>query len=298
MPGAESSGFPFGKEQPFVMPEPEKFTAAQMEAAFLAMRADIAALRDEDCAAINVDVDQAASTIWGSIPRIELAHEALARLPDGIIGYVDKLRTYALGVMFAQVQIQLGGQEAPIAAWAETVAGHRDTLLEDLAPLVRRGRIPGDFKDQLPPLNGHRNAADAALLLCAVARRHWAVIENKSEITLEFLTEVEELATNVIGAIAARDARGRGIDPTGERLRAFTLMAHAYDQARRGLTFTFWGQEGRLEQTAPSLYKRGPKGEAKEATEKPVEKLVNPDAPKPVVEPAPADGPLARPFGS
>jgi hypothetical protein len=285
-----------GEAQPFLMPEPEKFTAADMEAAYATMRPEIIAILEENCPPITTDVDQAASTVWASIPRIEMAREALGRLPD-ILPFVDKLRTYSLGVMFAQVQIQLGGQEAPIAAWADTVGDHRDTLAEDLAPLARRGLIPGDYKEKMPPLNGHRNAADGALLLCAVARRHWAVIENKSAITVEFLTEVEQLATNVLGAIAARDARGRGIDPTGERLRAFTLMAHAYDQARRGLTFTFWGQEGRLDQTAPSLYKRGHKTKAKEA-EKPVEKPVNPDAPKPVVEPAPADGPLARPFGS
>lgn len=286
-----------GEAQPFLMPEAEKFTAAQMEAAYLEMRPEIAALREEDCPVINVDVDDAASTVWGSIPRIELAREPLARLPDGIIGFVDKLRTYALGVMYAQVQIKLGGQEAPVAAWADAVAAHRDTLAEDLAPLVRRGLIPGDFRDELQPLQGHENAARGAMIVCAVVRRHWAVVENKSAITLEFITEVEQLATNVLGAIAARDARGRSVDPTGERLRAFALLSRAYDQARRGLTFTYWGQEGRLDQVAPSLYKRGHKAEAKE-TEKPVEKPVNPDAPKPIVEPAPADGPLARPFGS
>ena len=296
MPGEEFAGFPFGKEQPFLMAEPEKFTAAQMEVAYLAMRPEIAAMLEENCPPITTDVDHAASTVWASIPRIELAREALGRLPD-ILPYVDKLRTYALGVMFAQVQIQVGGQEAPIAAWAETVGEHRDTLAEDLAPLVRRGLIPGDFKEQMPPLNGHRNAADGALILCAVARRHWSVIENNSAITAEFLTEVEQIATDVIGAIAAREARGRGIDPTGERLRAFALLAHAYDQARRGLSFTFWGQEGRLDHTAPSLYKRGPKGEAKEATKAAEPEVVNPDAPKPVVDP-PADGPLARPFGN
>jgi hypothetical protein len=284
-----------GEAQPFVMPEAEKFTAAQMEAAYLAMRPEIETLREEDCPIINVDVDHAASTIWGAIPSIELAREPLARLPDGIIGFVDKLRTYSLGVMYAQVQIKLGGQEAPIAAWAEAVAAHRDTLNEDLAPLVRRGLIPGDFRDELQPLQGHENAARGAMLVCAVVRRHWAVINGKSAITLEFITEVEQLATNVLGAIASRDARGRSIDPTGERLRAFALLSRAYDQARRGLTFTFWGQEGRLEQTAPSIYAKRGRSEAKEAVEVVATPPVNPAAPPPVA--APADGPLARPFG-
>jgi hypothetical protein len=269
-----------------------------MEAAYLAMRPEIEALRDEDCPAINVDVDHAASTVWGAIPRIELAREPLARLPEGIIDFVNKLRTYALGVMYAQVQIKLGGQEAPIASWAEAVAAHRDTLAEDLAPLVRRGLIPGEFKEELQPLQGHENAARGAMLVCAVVRRHWSVVEGKSAITLEFITEVEQLATNVLAAIASRDARGRSVDPTGERLRAFALLTRAYDQTRRGLTFTFWGQDGRLEQTAPSLYAKRGRHEAKEAVEKAADGPVNPDAPKPIVEPAPADGPLARPFGS
>ena len=286
-----------GEAQPFVMPEPEPFTAAQMKAAYLEMQPVIAVMRDEDCPVINVDVDDAASTIWASVPRIDLAREELGLLPN-ILPFVDKLRTYALGVMFAQVQIKLGGQEAPIATWADAVAVHRDTLANDLAPLVGRGLIPGEFREGLQPLQGHENAARGAMLVCAVVRRHWGVIENKSAITLEFITEVEQLATNVLGAIVARDSRGRSVDPTGERLRAFALLSHAYDQARRGLTFTYWGQDDRLDQTAPSLYKRSHKSEAKEATEKPVEKPVNPDAPKPVVEPAPADGPLARPFGS
>ena len=241
--------------QPFAVLTPEKFTVADMEAAFTAMRPEIEALDVEACPPINLDVDHAAMTVLASIPKIELSREALGRLPD-ILPFVDKLRMYALGVMFAQVQIQVIDKHAPIAAWAKTVAGHRDALVEDLAPLVRRGLVPGDFREQLQPSNGHRNAANGALLVCAVARRHWAVVEAKSPITEEFLTEVEQLATRVLVALGSRESRGRGQDPTGERQRAFALMAHAYDQARRGLTFTFWGQEGRLEQTAPTFYNR------------------------------------------
>lgn len=281
----------------FVWPEPEPITVADMEAGYAAIRAEIVAMADEDCPPITTDVDEAASTVWSAIPKIALFQEKIDLLPE-VPPFVAKLRNCALGVMYAQLQIQLGDQELAIAPLAQTVATHRDTLVEDLAPLVRRGLVPGDFKEQLQPLVGYRNAANGAVLVCAVARRHWAAIDGKSAITLAFLDEVEQLAGKVLTALAARETRGRSVDPTGERLRAFTLLADAYDQARRALNFVFWRHPGRLDQVAPSLYKRGHKAEVKEATEKPVVKPVNPDAPKPVVEPAPADGPLARPFAS
>jgi hypothetical protein len=280
----------------FVWPEPEEINVADMEAGYAAMRADIEGMAEEDCPQITIDVDEAASTVWSAIPKIALFREKIDLLPE-VPPYVAKLRNYALGVMYAQLQIQLGDQEVAIAPMAQTVATHRDTLVEDLSPLVRRGLVPGDFKEQLQPLVGFRNAANGALLVCAVARKHWAAIDGKSAITLEFLTEVEQLAGKVLTALAARETRGRSIDPTGERLRAVALLTDAYDQSRRALNFLFWRQPGRLDQVAPSLYKRG-RADAKDAVEPVVvTPPVNPDAPKPVVEAAPADGPLARPFG-
>jgi len=92
------------------------------------------------------------------------------------------------------------------------------------------------------------------------------------------IAEARKAATEVLSALVAREGRSRSVDPSGERLRAFTLLMAAYDEVRRGMTFLLWKRgDAAIDAVTPSLFKgRGPRGKKRDADD-----LVTPDADRP-----------------
>ncbi|MBN8616526.1 MAG: hypothetical protein J0L92_38430 [Deltaproteobacteria bacterium] len=255
--------------------EPAAFTAEDMECAYVAMQPAIEALSIDDCPSITLDVDTTASNVLAAVSRLAPYEAQLQALP-GIGEPLGLLRTYALGVMHAQLRIRMAERRAPATREVQRLARLRETFLADLTPLVRREILDGEFLDRLNVASGARNLANDLLLLASVAERGWPRIARRTAMTTQSIAEAREVATEVLSALVAREGRSRSVDPTGQRLRAFTLLMRAYDDVRRGMTFLLWKRgAAAIDAVTPSLFKgRGPRAK-KEA---PATDEVTPDA--------------------
>jgi hypothetical protein len=88
-----------------------------------------------------------------------------------------------------------------------------------------------------------------------VYREAWPTLSHHTSVTQQELDEAEHTAEQLTFAFATRADRNTAINEANDqRRRNFTLLAQAYDEVRRGLTYLRW-HEGDVEQIAPSLYR-------------------------------------------
>jgi hypothetical protein len=232
------------------------FSVSRYRQAFEALQPEVAALRDDDLMAVNIDVPNALSVVVGALPQLIALRPELAKFSDPApLANLDKLEAYALALGHAQTLAQ-ATPSAPeaIQALGETATKLRAQLVSDMNALIGRGLIDRDQIATLKGPPGYLNLAFDLFLLAAVAREHWKNISGKTAISLADIAQAEALADQLLSGVGTRERnKANAANATETRQRLFTLLVNAYDQVRRAVVFLRWDHDD-LDEIMPSLY--------------------------------------------
>lgn len=267
-----------------------------------------AAIEPSDFASLTVDIGQAVDIVLAAIPRIRsLQKEIDASVSTPVV--ISELETLTLATAHAHalLKISMSPPEELDAVYKE--ASERRTVLKlEASGLAGHGLLNRDTVAGLKSENGFRNVAYELMSLVALFREAQSRIAGRTATTPADLDRAAVLATKLLKLAALRDSRrSLTLAALEERLRAFTLMHRAYEQARRAVEYVRW-EQGDADKIAPSIY--GNKGGRRKGVEPDEDPTVVPidastttpvapapvDAPKDPVTPAPVTG-SAVPIG-
>jgi hypothetical protein len=257
----------------------------QFRAAYESMAGERDALTEDKVLRINVDIPTAVNTVLGNLPAIEALEKEAKALPEFDIGSFSKLGTYAKALSYSQMLYVAASepvQDVPVLA--EQLAGERAKLLASAEALAARGFIDGSRLGDLKGGPGYKNIAYDVGTLVAMLRAAWPKVQDKTAVTQDELTNAQAQTETLLLAIAGREQQHVDTAAAGEqRSRAFTLLANAYDQVRRAVTFLRWGQS--VDDIAPSIYSHARKASPDTTAAATDTAAAAPVAAKPAAEP-------------
>ncbi len=242
--------------------------AEQFQLAYEQLAAERAALTEDRVERINVDIPKTVNTVFGFLPQIQ----ALSKEVKGLAGFdaerFDKIERYTQALAFSQMLLNAASEPIEyVPEVAAQVAAARERLLADAQALSTRGFLDGSRLKELKGGPGYKNIAYDVGTLVAMMRAVWPKIAGKTAVSEDELKSAQMLAEKLLRGVAAREQQELDITAAGEqRARAFTLLAQAYDDARRAATFLRWGQD--IEQIVPSFYNG--RGTSKKHPDQPV----------------------------
>jgi hypothetical protein len=249
-------------------PAAEKAAPHTFHAAFQKTASARAALAPAELMPINLDVQVALTTVLGTLPRLATLRDAIvAALPDFDIGQFDKLGTYAEALAYAQTAYLAASEPAEaLPALVARAAEIRDQLLSDATALAKRGLLDAKRLAELKGGPGYLNTTSDVGVLVRMFRERWKDVVSKSAVQPAELDEAEQMFERVTLAYAERTQQSTtAAAATDDRLRAYTLLVNAYDQARRAASYLRW-VEGDVEKIVPSLWAgRGGRGSSASA---------------------------------
>jgi hypothetical protein len=223
---------------------------------FARLLPELEALSLDELVAINLDVPSAVATTLGSLPEIRAVRpQIVEHLPKFDLVAFDKLEDYALALNYANAQY-LTANQPPDDLDAVLTEGTtlRETLLIDATALSRRGFVDGNRLRELNGPNGYKNLATDLLMVASVLRDAWSQIQGRTGIQLAELDRAEKLAQRLLRVVGLRAQSPATVAKAADqRIRAFTLLARTYDDARRAVMFLRW-VAGDVDSIAPSLY--------------------------------------------
>lgn len=251
----------------------------------------LSAVPDSALVPINVDVPSVVTMVCGAWPRIAALREEIAALPHIDLAEFDRVLDLALALGHTQsLYLALNGPAAVLPPLAAEAQKARDVLLDEVRLLGKRGVLDAGFTAAFQGGPSYKAVAFELLALVNCLRALPEAAAARARATAEELDAAEALARSMTQELGARDqAPVMAAAAAHERQQAFTLVAHAYDQARRAVSFLRWN-EGDADELAPSLY-------AGRGGRRAVDDVVAPLVPTPAVAPAvgPAVGPAATP---
>jgi hypothetical protein len=205
---------------------------------------------------VNVDLPTAVNTAMGALPQILAQRDHVKdELPKFDLSHFDQLEQFALASAHAHGAFLAASTppEALLVLNTKAIA-MRDMLYGDAVALAARGLISGDRIGDFKANVGYKNVTYDLVGLASLLKQNWDKIAGKTAIQASELDAAEALAGQLISALSAREQMPVLIAAAAvQRQRNFTLLAHAYDQVRRALTYLRWDNED-LERIAPSLY--------------------------------------------
>lgn len=219
---------------------------------------EIMALPKEAVRRPNLEILPAVSTALGTLPRLRPLRDRLAGLIEFDIACVDRLEDYSLALMEANARFQLtyeAHDDLP-ALLAEAIET-RDRLVGDARALVSYDLIDGTSLRNVSRSSGYKQVAMDLQMLVTVLGDVLPEIEGKSCVQRAELDRAATVAACMLRLVGSRQRRPSSrAEARDLRARAFTLFLHAYEQARRGAEFLFFGDPER-EGFVPCLYSKG-----------------------------------------
>lgn len=258
----------------------------ELEAAFVARKAEIEAIDEEDGRANGIDLVQAAATIHGALARVLPFRDAAVKLDASHAEDFDLMEEAVVAAEFTHIEVlTLSQPTEPIAELLERGRDRLDRLLAAAVGLAHAGLLPADY---LSEMKGGRAYQDLALDLMYIARlfaQRWATLGSKTHIVEADWNEAREVGHALFKALQRRDQQSSARDAmVALKNKARVVMATRWDRCRRALTYLRW-DEGDANELAPSLFaarmKRKP-APAGDTTPPPVPPVVTP-----IVGPAP-----------
>ena len=260
------------------------------EAAFEALRAEIEAIPIEALHPINLDIPHAVRSGLVAARNLELLTLGIAKLPDFDARSVERLRTYALALLYAHARaIEPGYEVDPLPALLAEAAPLRDVMLRLAELLASVGLVSAERVAAIRSGQGHADMADDVLDLGRLFDELWDHISNNVLVTRAMVDRAIALAVELQDALAEREKGFPNplVAPTDRRhvrAQAYTAFVRVYSQAQRAVTFLRWN-EGDAQQIVPSLYhRRGRRSETADDLLDP-STVANPGSPPPVAEP-------------
>jgi hypothetical protein len=227
------------------------------------------ALPKDQIARLNVDIEDAPVIVLGALRQILPFRARLAALAEFDVTCLDTLAWHANATVQAQAYY-MGVSRGParVAELAEQVRTWRRLLLQDMTVMVTRRLLPAEKQEELRIQADYTHLPYLLKALVEVYRSAWTELSARTSVRAEELDQAESTANQLIFTFATRAERYAAIKAANEqRQRNFTLLAHAYDQVRRGLTYLRWNEQD-VDTIAPSLY-RGRGGSRRKAKPQP-----------------------------
>ncbi len=234
------------------------------------------ALPEKELASLNVDIGQAVITVTGALPRILSYRTQLAALPDFDLSHVDTLAWHVNALFLAEGQYMAACRgPARVAELVKEARTWRALLLQDLAMMVTRRRLYPSQVEHVKGPASHRQLSLRLLAAINLYRNRWPALAGHTTVREPELIAASQIVEQLFAAYSFRKDRDKAIHAANDqRRRNFTLVAQAYDQVRRGLSYLRWNG-GDAEKIAPSLYRgRGgsrPKGKRPAAKAEPAQ---------------------------
>ena len=225
--------------------------------AFAKIEPELAALTPEELTPITVDISAAVTAVLAAAPKI-LAHrdEIVEQLPLHPIEQIDELATYAQGAYYAHLlHNYANGSPEAAKALIDEAQKLREDLLVAAEALAHRGMLDADAVAGIRKGHGHADTAGDLTALAALFKASWGKVSSKTAVEKTEVDRAEELGPAVMIAIAVRKSGAKSTDTEGQRARAFTLLARAYESCRRALFYLRWTEQD-AETIAPSLFKK------------------------------------------
>ncbi len=225
--------------------------------AFAKIADELAALTPEELTPITVDVSAAVTAVLAAAPKILAYRDAIVeQLPLHPIEQVDELETYAHGAWYAHLlHNYANGSPEAAKAMIDEAQKLREDLLVAAEALAHRGMLDADAVAGIRKGHGHTDTAGDLTALAQLFKASWSKVSSKTAVEKTEVDRAEELGPAVMVAIAVRKSGAKSTDTDGQRARAFTLLARAYEGCRRAVTYLRW-TEGDAESIAPSLFKK------------------------------------------
>jgi hypothetical protein len=232
-----------------------------MNAAFERVKAELAALPQDELQPITLDISAAVATVLGVLPEVTALRERVVKeLPSFNVARFDKLEDYALALNFAHVKF-LSASQPPddLAPVAQQSTKTRERLLAEANSLVLDGVLGEAQLAQLKGANGYKNIATDVSVLSNVLREVWPQIQGKTRLTEQDLDEGLRLSARLLRIVGVREQGPAQVaEASSQRQRAYTLLMVAYDDARRAVAF-LRADEGDADDIAPSLHPGRPR---------------------------------------
>jgi hypothetical protein len=233
--------------------------------AYAELLAEIEAVPEAELIPIKIDVIGAVTTVLGALPEIRALREEIAdNLKRFDFERFDKLERYARALHHAHVLWRASSlPKAEVTRLAAELSEVRDRLLKTAETLAAFGLIDGERLKEAKKLPGYRPLAIDVATLVEVIRERWALVQNKTPLTLADLDRAAGQALDLLAGIGLKE---QAPAVTGEaaltRQRVFTLFERGYDQARRAVLYL---RPQEADQIAPSIYAgRGGRGASSE----------------------------------
>lgn len=229
----------FVEKRPVLAPGSSRNAAV----AFELVKDEMASLDADELARINVDIPRAVATVLSALPALLALRPTIARdLPTFPLDALDKLETYALAAFYAHV-VSLSGDEADgeYATLVDEATALRRALLVAAEALAHRDLLNSSTVARIRSGQGRVDLAGDLVSLSDLFRDAWPAVETKTAVTRAEVDRAASLASLLMAALGARSAKKR--EPSvvkDQRRRAFTLLARAYDQCRRAVSYLRW----------------------------------------------------------
>lgn len=215
----------------------------------------IAAVSDDAILHINVDVPAVVTMICGAWPEIVAMRGELSRLPHFDATMFDQLEGLALALNHTQALYVIASTPAGmLPALAMDGVKARDLLLDEVKLLGKRGLVDAAFTQAFRNGQGYKTITAELHALVTCLRTLSPVAATRSRVTPEELAEADAIARSITQELGLRE-QAPIVTAAVSRMRsqAFTLVAKAWDQIRRGVMYLRWN-EGDGDEIAPSIY--------------------------------------------
>ena len=238
--------------RPTLQPAP---TFTRWADAYEAYKGVIAAVSDDTLLHINVDVASVVTMICGAWPQLEVLRPQLAMLPEFDPVMFDRVEGLALAL--AHTQAMYLSASTPVGTLPALAADGnrlREWLLDEVRLLAKRGLVDAGFTASFRGGSGYKVIAFELAALVNCVRMLPATVRARLHVTGEELTAADDLERAITLELGRREqAPAVAAAVSRTRSQAFTLVAGAYDEVRRGVLYVRWhGGDG--EALAPSLY--------------------------------------------
>jgi hypothetical protein len=225
--------------------------------AFAKIEPELAALTPEELTPITVEIPAAVTAVLAAAPKILAYRDAIVeQLPLHPIEQVDELETYAHATYYAHLlHNYANGSPEASKALIDEAQKLREDLLVAAEALAHRGMLDADAVAGIRKGHGHADTAGDLTALAQLFSASWSKISSKTAVEKTEIDRAAELGPAVMIAIAVRKNGAKSTDTEGQRTRAFTLLARAYEGCRRAVSYLRWAEQD-ADSITPSLFKK------------------------------------------
>jgi hypothetical protein len=228
---------------------------------FERVKPDMATLKTDELLQVSLDISAAVSTVLGVLPEAKgLRDQIVKELPTFDVARFDKLEDYAMALGFAHAKY-LSATQPPddLNALSDESLKVRERLLAEVKALVQHGVVGEAQIGQLKGANGYKNVATDLVVLTNVIQSVWPQIQGKILTTSQDLETALRTAARLFRVVGLREQGPAQVaQATDDRLRAYTLLLLAYDDARRAVAY-LRSEQGDADNIVPSLHPGRPK---------------------------------------